>query len=226
MGVVAAGEWNDHSSCQTHITSEEMRDVLGLRIAERRKSRGWSQAVLAERARMSERQISRIECSNSHPTNQNLASIADAFEIGVNELMTGRTAEELAEFVADNSCRTCGAALVNRVYVDHEYGDAEHDVYECGATAGWRERPCPRSENFPAWTDYRLDFLEHDGMVSCLAFGKTEAARAVDLQGGRGPTREVAERWVRRSYVAQSQGYSAAEKAFPFNELIAAGGRG
>jgi len=44
--------------------------------------------------------------------------------------------------------------------------------------------------------------------------GQTKEARTVDLTHGFGATREEAERWVRRSYIAARDGEDAAQKFF------------
>lgn len=191
-----------------------MQNIIGIRISDRRRECGWSQAALAGKALMSERQIQRIEVGRSRPTDANLAAIASAFGVSISEMLTGRSGEELRDFVAANSCQSCGAPLVQRVSVEHEYGDTEYDVFECGSSAGWRDRPCPHSPNFPAMADYDLEFFENgeDGTWSCLALGKTAAARSVNLKLGRGANRSEAKRFVERSYIEEREGPRAAEE--------------
>jgi len=110
--------------------------------------------------------------------------------------------------------------LIERVSVPHRYGDEEYDTFECGSTRGWRDRPCPRDPCFPQLTDYDLTFFDENGAWTCMAFGRTEQARAVELASGSGPTRDKAAKWVKRSYVAARDGYAAAEQQFPFSEMM------
>lgn len=144
-------------------------------------------------------------------------ALAAAFDVDVSKLRHGLTADELSEFEEMYLCPTCGARLEERTFVDHEYGDAEIEVFACGHTRGWRSRPCPQDPRFPMFEEYELHFSqESDGSWCCETIGKTEAASQVDLQNGMGSTREEARKWVERSYVQKRFGYDAANEFLPF----------
>ena len=65
---------------------------MGRRIAARRRALGMTQRELAERLRVTDRAVSRWERDVGAPDLSLLAPLAYALEIGVDELLTGRSA--------------------------------------------------------------------------------------------------------------------------------------
>lgn len=62
--------------------------MLSRRLKELRKERNWTQQKLAEKANLSFNAITKIEQSASeHPTLKTLLKLADAFGIGLDELV-------------------------------------------------------------------------------------------------------------------------------------------
>lgn len=193
---------------------------IGEIVRSLRSRHGLTRADLAARSGLSERQLARIEAGKSTPKIGTIASLAAAFDLDAAHLMISPTNEELTDIVDENTCQTCRAPLVSRAPVQFEYGDADLDLFECGATRGWRDRPCPKDPRFPAFEDYELVFHENQDGCLCLARGLTEAARSVDLYHGKGKTREIAKRWIERAYIEAKYGHAEAEKRHPHWELM------
>ena len=63
-----------------------MKALLGRRIRELRKFRGWNQRALAERADMAEEGIGEIERGGSWPRPESLLKIAEALQVNVSDL--------------------------------------------------------------------------------------------------------------------------------------------
>jgi transcriptional regulator with XRE-family HTH domain len=62
--------------------------MLSKRLKELRKQKGWSQQKLAEKTDLSFNAITKIEQGLAqHPTLKTLLKLADAFEIGLDELV-------------------------------------------------------------------------------------------------------------------------------------------
>ena len=62
--------------------------MLSKRLKELRKQKGWSQQKLAERTGLSFNTITKIEQGlGKHPTLKTLIKLAEAFEIGLDELV-------------------------------------------------------------------------------------------------------------------------------------------
>lgn len=61
--------------------------MLGERIAELRKERGWTQKELAEATGMSESYISAIEEGKAHPRIRTLAILAKCLNVGLELLL-------------------------------------------------------------------------------------------------------------------------------------------
>lgn len=61
---------------------------MGLRIKELRENRGWSQAILAEKAGVSRSQLSEIENERKPANTLRLSAIARALDVDVDELFT------------------------------------------------------------------------------------------------------------------------------------------
>jgi hypothetical protein len=94
----------------------------------------------------------------------------------------GDAQEELAEY----RCPQCGSVLAERV------GDIE--IFECGY--GYDDRPCPFGPSFPSLNEYDLTLFHLDSETywkyECFAAPKTEKARRVRLDIGRGRTPDEA----------------------------------
>jgi DNA-binding XRE family transcriptional regulator len=188
-----------------------MNRSTGDRVKAFRNAKAWTQDELASVSGVGLRTVQRIE-RGKHASAQTLKAVAAAFDVEVGELETGCTAAQLAELKQSYTCPCCGAPLSERSFVPYEHGEAEFEVFECGCTRGWADRPCPRDPHFPAFEDYDLHFLQGTGGEwSCFAVGRTSYARQVDLRDGHGQNREEAEAWVRHSYIAAKDGSAAAE---------------
>ena len=68
--------------------------MLGLRIAALRKSRGWSQAELAERLRISTQAVSKWERGLGYPDVAMLVPIADLLCVSLDELFGRKHVEQ------------------------------------------------------------------------------------------------------------------------------------
>lgn len=192
-------------------------NMIGTRLKTLRDRRGWTQERLSDVARISTRTVQRIERGSHRPSQETLRALAKAFDVDVSSIRHGFTADDLSDFEDAYLCPTCGARLEERTFVDHEYGDAELEVFACGYTRGWQQRPCTKDPRFPKFDDYELHFSqESDGSWWCYAIGKTEAASQVHLQNGMGSTREEAKKWVERSFIQGRDGYDAANRFLPF----------
>jgi hypothetical protein len=139
-------------------------------------------------------------------------ALAAAFNVDVSTLLTGHSREDLASIAEDYTCGSCGAQLVERRYVENEFGDCEIEVFACGSMRGWQWRPCPVGLEFPSFEDYELHCHQDGDGYICCPRGKTDAARAVDLGHGLGPNRAEAERQVRWTYLATRYDWETAER--------------
>jgi transcriptional regulator with XRE-family HTH domain len=184
-----------------------------------REEKSMTQEELAERAGVDRRTIQRLEKGQRIST-RTLNSIAKALGVTPMSLHGPRAITALLELAEELTCRYCGAGLLQRGTVDYQNVDVDYDVFACGASEGFTFRPCPKDPRFPRFTDYELEFYEEREMVYCYAIGKTEMARAVQLEQGFGGTRESAANWVERSYVATREGYDAAEAFYPMAKHI------
>jgi transcriptional regulator with XRE-family HTH domain len=189
-----------------------MNARIGDRVRTERELRGWTQQDLEVKSGVAFRTIQRVERGQVVPQLGTLTALAACFDVDVSRLVTGLRLEDLADLADECSCRTCGARLVERTFVDHDYGDCEYETFACGATRGWELRPCPQSREFPAFEDYELEtFDDGEGTFACFARGLTEHARAVRLDHGHGSTPEEARRQVRWSYIAAQKGSDVAD---------------
>lgn len=159
------------------------------------------------------RTIQRVESDRVSPQVGTLAALAATFNTDVNRLLSSLELEDVLNLVDDCSCSVCGAPLVERTFVEPQYGDCEAERFACGATRGWEERPCPDDARIPEITDYEITVHPmSDGTFSAVARGLTEAARSVVLPHGMGATEEEARRQVRWAYVAAKRGYESADR--------------
>jgi transcriptional regulator with XRE-family HTH domain len=173
-----------------------------------------SRADLAARSGVSERQIARIETGKSVPQANTLARIAAALNTDGAALLVGLDNDAIAALLSDAVCRTCGAGLSERTRVSVDDTDVDFDLFECGSSRGWRERPCPQDPAYPAFSDFELIYFDDDRGWSCLPHGRTAAARSLDLPAGYGPTKEAAARQVEKWYVWTRLGPAEAEHRF------------
>jgi transcriptional regulator with XRE-family HTH domain len=195
--------------------------LIGSRLRQLRSTRGWSQADLAAASGVSLRQITRLESGLSNPKPSTLRALAAGLNSEIAEIAQGHSQEEIEEIVAANSCSVCGSPLVARTFVDNEYGDEEFELFACGATKGYKERPCPRDASFPRIEDFTLEFVqEADGSWLCLPHGKTKPARSIELSYGRAASKELALKWVQRNYVQERYGSEEADRQYPYSSLL------
>jgi hypothetical protein len=96
-----------------------------------------------------------------------------------------------------------------------EHADDEIEVFACGFTRGYIERPCPKDSRFPKFEDYELIPFCEGTQYYCQAQGKTEFARQVTLQMGFGDTAEDAMEYVKYFYLVARDGYDAAQAFLP-----------
>ena len=120
-----------------------MSTPVGARVRFLREQRGWSQDHLAAVSGVSPRQIQRIESEESSPHKETLLGLASTFGLEVGQLSRGFSTDDLAEMEEQYMCPHCGALVAQRTFVPHEYGDCELEVFECGFTRGWSDRPAP-----------------------------------------------------------------------------------
>ena len=71
-------------------------NLIGKRIAELRKSRGMTQANLAEKAEITNNFLSHIERSYSIPSLETLVRICDALEVTPDAILLGTATEHIA----------------------------------------------------------------------------------------------------------------------------------
>lgn len=188
----------------------------GKSIKTLRNGRGWTQERLSKVSHVAVETIQRIETGKTKgPRQETLMALAAAFDTDVNRLLTGVTADEMESMVSAFTCAVCGARLVERTFIPVEYGECELDVFECGASIGWKDQPCPKDPLFPAFEEYDLLFEEEDGQWRCSANGRTTGARAVELWPGLGSSQADAERMIRRWYIGIRHGSEAAQEFLP-----------
>jgi transcriptional regulator with XRE-family HTH domain len=195
----------------------QMSSHLGERVRLLRRELGWGQERLAAQAGVDRRTIQRIEKGNYDPSVPTIEALSRVFGIERNKLIHGFTQQTLREFEADFLCPTCGALLAERSFVDHEYGDVEIEVFECGLMRGWKDRPCPKDPQFPRIEDYELQHSQDgEDRWHCFGLGKTEQARSVEFSPGFGSTKAEAEHRLRHNYVRVKDGWAEAEHQYPF----------
>ena len=68
-------------------TEQELRDILGKNIKDRRKQRNWSQQYLAEKIDVSKNFISDLETGQKFTSAQTLINLANVLETEVYELL-------------------------------------------------------------------------------------------------------------------------------------------
>jgi len=68
-------------------TEQDLKNIFGQNIKTRRESRGWSQEILAEKAKVSKNTISDIETGQKFARAKTLICLAKALETAVYELL-------------------------------------------------------------------------------------------------------------------------------------------
>ena len=68
-------------------TEQDLKSIFGKNVKIRRESRGWSQEVLAEKAKVSKNTISDIETGQKFARAETLICLANALETAVYELL-------------------------------------------------------------------------------------------------------------------------------------------
>lgn len=189
--------------------------TVGQRIKGRRLGRGWTQHQLATIADLDVTTIQRAEAGSHQTSHASLQALAAAFDIDVSTLRVGLSEERADELRELYLCDTCGAELVSRNDIQHEYGDDVLNEYACGHTDGWQFRPCPRDPRFPAFEDYEIRYHQEGDQWYAYALGKTDMARAVCLSNAEGDTQADALRLMRRAYIQARYGYEEAERQYP-----------
>ena len=81
--------------------------MLGLRIAALRKSRGWSQAELAARLRISPSAVGMYEQGRREPSLELLVELTRVFEVTADFLLTGAAVAEKDRLQASQAVRIC-----------------------------------------------------------------------------------------------------------------------
>lgn len=99
-----------------------MKQTLGERIAEKRKAKGLTQEELAAMLGVSAQAVSKWENDISCPDIMTLVPLAEKLECTVDELLTGRAAEETVTLVPEKQRKEFNK-LMFRIYVDSADGD-------------------------------------------------------------------------------------------------------
>lgn len=146
-----------------------------------------------------------------HPRAE-LARIASGVALRELEEEIDRARDELdavKEELAEYRCPFCGAPLLSRLDApadpDQKHWDVR-EVFECGyqAFGGSVERPCPSDPRFPKFDEYELHSHhipdEQYWPWQCIANGRSDMARRLQLEPSYGKTREEAEAKIRENY--------------------------
>lgn len=78
---------------------------IGKTIASLRKSKGWTQAELAEKLNVSDKAVSKWESENGLPEISQFPALASLFDVSIDYLMTGKTAEK--EIITISKAELC-----------------------------------------------------------------------------------------------------------------------
>ena len=97
-----------------------MAHSIGKTIAELRKSKGWTQVELAEKLGVSDKAVSKWESEGGFPEITQLPVLASVFDVSIDYLMTGKTAE--SEIVIMSKAELCAknddAELLESINID------------------------------------------------------------------------------------------------------------
>ena len=74
--------------------------IIGTRIAELRKNKGWSQYKLAEKADISNNYLSNIENNHSIPSLETLMNICFALGITPNDILLGTSSKQEKNYIS------------------------------------------------------------------------------------------------------------------------------
>lgn len=96
---------------------------IGKTIASLRKSKGWTQAELAEKLNVSDKAVSKWESENGLPEISQLPALASLFDVSIDYLMTGKTAEK--EIITISKAELC--AQKDDVTLAEEVKDLPND---------------------------------------------------------------------------------------------------
>ena len=99
-----------------------MKQTLGERIAEKRKEKGLTQEELADMLGVSAQAVSKWENDISCPDIMTLVPLAEKLECTIDELLTGRSAEQTVTLMPENQRKEFNK-LMFRIYVDSADGD-------------------------------------------------------------------------------------------------------
>jgi len=78
--------WVVEASENVH-RSRRLISKIGPRLAERRKQKGWTQAVMAERMGIAEESLSRLESGRVTPTIERLISFCDLLDLTLEDVL-------------------------------------------------------------------------------------------------------------------------------------------
>ena len=88
LGGATPAEHAAHEDPARRLMAQQRHDEIAmLRIKNERLRRGWNQTKLAYLARMSTTDVSRIESGRTHPYPRQLARLAKALHVPVDDLM-------------------------------------------------------------------------------------------------------------------------------------------
>lgn len=96
---------------------------IGKAIASLRKSKGWTQAELAEKLNVSDKAVSKWESENGLPEISQFPALASLFDVNIDYLMTGKTAEK--EIITISKAELC--AQKDDVTLAEEVKDLPND---------------------------------------------------------------------------------------------------
>lgn len=96
---------------------------IGKTIASLRKSKGWTQAELAEKLNVSDKAVSKWESENGLPEISQFPALASLFDVSIDYLMTGKTAEK--EIITISKAELC--AQKDDVTLAEEVKDLPND---------------------------------------------------------------------------------------------------
>ena len=88
--------------------------MLGLRIAALRRTKGWSQAELARRLKISPSAVGMYEQGRREPSLDMLVALAELFDVSADYLLTGRLEAPRDTAAAEAAFRRCMEALLEK----------------------------------------------------------------------------------------------------------------
>lgn len=83
------------------MNEKERKNILGLRIMQRRKALGITQRELAEKIGVSDNQVSNIETGRCYPRMNNFIKICEIFGVNADYLLTGTMQQEVSADIMD-----------------------------------------------------------------------------------------------------------------------------